>query len=142
MYVDINQHTVRKNGFRPSLEKVKSFLQKSFGGSFEETPHAVQVEYGGKIDVDLLLSPYWSDPHQLYDFLRQVPEAKRFRLVTCMEYCLYVCDVECCTINFRFSVSAAKWQVEFFQKQPNQVSDTLEEKMLHEEKCLLHVLQY
>lgn len=130
---------MRENGYQAWLEKLKHFLQQSLGRKFkldQLTPHAVQFEYEGKIDVDLLLSPYWSDPHQLYDFLRQVPEAKRFRLVTCMEYCLYVCDVECCTINFRFSVSAAKWQVEFFQKQPNQVSDTLEEKNL------LHVLQY
>lgn len=136
---------MKENGYQAWLEKLKHFLQQSLGRKFkldQLTLHAVQFEYEGKIDVDLLLSPYWSDPHQLYDFLRQVPEAKRFRLVTCMEYWLYVCDVECCTINSRFSVSAAKWQVEFFQKQPNQASDTLEEKMLHEEKCLLHVLQY
>ena len=122
MYVDISQYTVRENGFQALLEKMKSFLQRSLGGSYRLTPHAVQFKYDGKIDVDLLLSPYWSDPHQLYKFLGQVPKVKRSMLVTCIVYHLYVCDVECCTI--RFSVSASKWQVEFFQNQPNQVSDT------------------
>ena len=91
---------MRENGYQAWLEKLKHFLQQSLGRKFKldkMTPHAVQFEYGGKIDVDLLLSPYWSDQHQFYDFLGQVPEAKRFRLATCMEYCLYVCDVECCT---------------------------------------------
>ena len=124
MHVDISQHTVRENGFRAWLEKMKSFLQRSFGGSYKLTPHAVQFKYDGKIDVDLLLSPYWSDPDQLYKFLGQIPEAKRSMLVTCIVCHLYVFDVECCTINCRFSVSASKWQVEFFQNQPNQVSDT------------------
>ena len=122
---DVNQYTVRDNGYRAWLGKLQHFLQQSLGRKFkldQLTPHAVQFEYDGKIDVDLLLSPYWSDQHQFYDFLRQVPEANRFRLATCIEYCLYVCDVECCTI--RFSVSASKWQVEFFQSQPSQVSDT------------------
>lgn len=91
MHVDISQYKVRENGFRAWLEKVKSFLQKSFGGSFKVTPHAVQFEYGGKIDVDLLLSPYWSDPHQLYKFLGQVPQAERSKLVRHLYRILSVC---------------------------------------------------
>lgn len=94
MHVDISQYKVRENGFRAWLEKVKSFLQQSLGRNFkleQLTPHAVQFEYGGKIDVDLLLSPYWSDPHQLYKFLGQVPQAERSKLVRHLYRILSVC---------------------------------------------------
>lgn len=92
VHADINQYTVRDNGYQAWLGKLQHFLQQSLGRKFkldQLTPHAVQFQYDGKIDVDLLLSPYWSNQHQLYNFLRQVPEANRFRLATCMEDCLY-----------------------------------------------------
>jgi hypothetical protein len=29
------------------------------------------------VEVDLLVSPYWSDQHELYRFLQRVPKEKR-----------------------------------------------------------------
>ena len=89
MHADIDKDTVIEQGYKAWLKEMKVFLRQSLGEKFkldQLTLHAVQFEYSRKIDVDLLLSPYWSNPKQLYDFLRHVPEAQRSRLVTCTEY--------------------------------------------------------
>ena len=38
-----------------------------------------QVSIGVSIEVDLLVSPYWNDQHEFYNFLRQVPQEERIR---------------------------------------------------------------
>ena len=83
-HADVDAYTVKQNGCEAWLYKLKEFLQQTLGRKFKldgQTPHAVQFVYDGKIEVDLLLSPCWSNPKQLYDFLRTVPKAKQFRLV-------------------------------------------------------------
>jgi len=82
---------VEENGYKALLNKLQAFLEQTLGRKFKytnKTQHAVQFVYDGKIEVDLLLSPYWSNPRLLYDFLRTVPEDKRFRLVKEYGHCL------------------------------------------------------
>jgi len=83
---------VKTNGYEVWLNRLKTFLQQTLGWRFrfdKKTPHAVQFVYDGKIEVDLLLSPYWSNPRLLYDFLGTVPKDKHFRLVKEHGLCLH-----------------------------------------------------
>lgn len=75
---------MKENGYDVWLDRLKAFLQQTLGRRFrfeKKTPHAVQFVYDGKIEVDLLLSSYWSNPRLLYEFLGTVPKDKHFRLV-------------------------------------------------------------
>ena len=61
--------------FQPWLKKLHAFLQKKEGYSFKKmTKRSVQFRYKDKVDVDLLVSPYWNNKHEFYSFLRdEVP---------------------------------------------------------------------
>ena len=68
------------------MDKLKRFLQTTLGSkvdqqSIKQTPYTLQVKYDDRIDVDLLVSPFWAKPSELYQFLREVPESNRIRLV-------------------------------------------------------------
>jgi len=91
-HADIDQYAVEENGYKAWLNKVEAFLRQTLGRKFEfkkKTPHAVQFVYDRKIEVDLLLSSYWSNPRLLYDFLGTVPKDKRFGLVKEYGLCLH-----------------------------------------------------
>jgi hypothetical protein len=62
----------------------------------------LQFKFHNDIDVDLLISPYWGEePDKLHFFLEDLDQNDRNK----------------------FSCSAAKWQVAFFKKQPNEVKE-------------------
>ena len=68
-------------GIKSWLEKIDDFLKRTLGRKYEHqrnTPHAVQFKYDGKIDVDLLISPYWSSKEDFYRFLKTLRPEKRF----------------------------------------------------------------
>lgn len=102
---DIDGHAVlrQRNGFEPWVKKLHAFLSSRLSSRDYNctciTQHSVQFVYKGQVDVDLLVSPYWANQHELYRFLQSVPQQRRQM----------------------FSVCAAKWQVDFFKQQPNEV---------------------
>ena len=80
--LDITGQAVHARGgdFRGWLEKLDAFLATTFRYDYKKTNmtlRSVQFKFKDTIDVDLLVSPYWSDQHELYRFLKQVPAEKR-----------------------------------------------------------------
>lgn len=70
------QDVLERHGFHFWLEQLKTFLNRTLGISAEITPHSVQFDYN-HLEVDLLVSPCWHNPNQLYNFLKTVPINKR-----------------------------------------------------------------
>ncbi len=65
-------------GYESYLHKLRSFLGRVPGVVLKESkPHAVSFEYHG-IDVDLLVSPNWSTPDDLWHFLQDVDQDQIF----------------------------------------------------------------
>lgn len=104
------------NQFRKWLSLLKSFLQKEYGGDFvveKEGIRSLQFRFRNNIDVDLLVSPFWGKdkPTQFYGFLKTIPRDQRDRYSildpqqTPSPRKLFFC---------RFTISACKWQKEFF----------------------------
>ena len=79
--VDISGREVLRSAslFQPWLRKLHAFLQNKQGYSFKKmTKRSVQFRYKDKVDVDLLVSPYWSNKDEFYMFLRdEVPRDRR-----------------------------------------------------------------
>ena len=65
--------------FQPWLRKLHAFLKHKWGYSFKKmTKRSVQFRYKDKVDVDLLVSPYWNSKDEFYEFLRdEVPCDRR-----------------------------------------------------------------
>jgi hypothetical protein len=65
--------------FQKWLRKLHAFLKKKQGYSFKNmTKRSVQFRYKDKVDVDLLVSPYWNNKDEFYMFLRDdVPRDRR-----------------------------------------------------------------
>ena len=68
--------------FKPWLKKLHDFLQNTLGlrnyRFIRMTQRSVQFNYKEKVDVDLLLSPYWNNKDEFYTFLlREVPSYQR-----------------------------------------------------------------
>ena len=62
------------------LDIVQSFLDRKLPAKItdkDRTKYSFQFKYNMKLDVDLLVSPFWRDKHDLYEFLNSVPEKKR-----------------------------------------------------------------
>lgn len=81
---DIDPHEVRDKGYTKWLDMLDSFLKETIASKYtykRTTRFAVQFLYDGKIDVDLLVSPYWGEvPQPLYRFLEnEVRPKERFR---------------------------------------------------------------
>lgn len=102
-HAGITAQEIKTNGYTSWLSKLEWFLKETLGRrldrqSFTKTPHAVQFKYNGMIDVDLLLSPFWNDHYEVYDFLKSVPEAKRFRWVITINYVCKILNlcIKCC----------------------------------------------
>ena len=67
-------------GFRPWLQLLKTFLERTLYISVEMFPHSVQFDYvhrGCTLEVDLLVSPYWNNQKEFYSFLKSVPVHKQ-----------------------------------------------------------------
>ena len=71
-----------RHGYERWLTKLHLFLEETIPEKYHHsktTPHAVQFVYKGRIDVDLLVSPFWQSPEDLYRFLKSVrPKKKQF----------------------------------------------------------------
>ncbi|XP_064392105.1 2'-5'-oligoadenylate synthase 1-like [Halichondria panicea] len=97
---DLDPHKVLEQGYGHWLEKLEKFLKKNSDVQFKNrTPHSVQFRYKDLIDVDMLVTPWWDSVSQLSLFLDKIPVQKRYS----------------------FSIGASKWQVQFMQKQDNEV---------------------
>ena len=69
--------------FKPWLRKLHDFLQNTLGRNYRYirmTQRSVQFNYKEKVDVDLLVSPYWNNKDEFYTFLlREVQAYQRDR---------------------------------------------------------------
>ena len=64
------------------LRELLGFLSTTLGRKFElikSTPRMVQFRYDRKIDVDLLISPFWSSRDELYQFMRTLHKDDRYK---------------------------------------------------------------
>ena len=73
--------------------QLKEFIQRAFGRDctrLDSNKHSVQFRFQDMIDVDLLVSPYWSDNPRtavrqdlaaFYRFLQRVPQHLRMQYV-------------------------------------------------------------
>lgn len=80
--IDVNGDEIlrQETKFQPWLKKLHMFLTHTLGQDYiyiQMTARSVKFKYKRMIDVDLLVSPYWSDQHELYRFLKTLPENKR-----------------------------------------------------------------
>jgi len=67
--------------FKHWLTKLDRFLEGHFRQSYSKTrmtQRSLQFEYGG-IEVDLLVSPYYDQPHEFYQFLKKIHPDERDR---------------------------------------------------------------
>lgn len=102
---DLEAHAVVQHGYRGWLGRINVFLQedpelKDFYSFHNLTRQALQFSVEG-IEVELLLSPHWARPGDLYGFLHTTKPQNRDK----------------------FLCSAAKWQVIFFKQQPSLTKD-------------------
>lgn len=67
-----------KTLFQPWLNQIQSFLEKNRWYQFKlKTTRSIQFSYKDKVDVDLLVIPYWDSKDQFYNFLsREVPRER------------------------------------------------------------------
>ena len=71
--------------FQPWLSQLKQFIDRIQGFTLKfprsvdrfSVQFSYEVSHRLLIDVDLLVSPYWNEPQDFYDFLRQVPRDDR-----------------------------------------------------------------
>ena len=70
---------MRYMGFGKWLDKLQQFLETLRNVKItKRTKYSVQFKYDGLIDVDLLVSPFWNNQDEFYDFLRGVPQEERY----------------------------------------------------------------
>ena len=83
---DISAENVLKHGYgyKGTLDAIDSYLAGIFPRKYKfekatptSTPCALQFTFKGYLEVDLLVSPFWQSPKQLFDFLHTVPEDGR-----------------------------------------------------------------
>jgi hypothetical protein len=98
---------IRQNGFHYWTAQLKEFIEREFGISstipgynHRSVQFACQYE-GVRLEVDLLVSPYWDPPSDFYQFLRRVPRPH----------------------HHIFTVCASKWQVKFFDGVENEAKE-------------------
>jgi hypothetical protein len=95
------------NGFGNWTSQLKVFIEKEFGiKSYTPGYNNRSVQFkcsyqGVNLSVDLLVSPFWSDPREFYQFL--VPLSRERRKM--------------------FTVCASKWQIEFFNRVDSQAKE-------------------
>jgi len=74
---------MRSSGFRSWLDRLQQFLETQHRRVriTNRTNHSVQFKFDDIIDVDLLVSPCWSDQQEYYDYLRSVRVEDRYERV-------------------------------------------------------------
>ncbi len=83
--VGITPQDVKAAGYQYDrwLRHLKKFLEERMAGrvgNIRLSRFAVQFDYdNGTIDVDLLVSPYWEEPADFYDFLGTIKKKHRFK---------------------------------------------------------------
>ena len=77
--VDIEPEDVLKEGYGEWLDYLKTFIETHFGEVVTKTKgeRSIQFRFNDVIDVDLLVSPYWEDQHELYRFLNGIRGRKK-----------------------------------------------------------------
>lgn len=79
---------VRRSGrmFEPWLRQLKELIERVDGVTLMRQSKQFSVQFsfdynhqGSPVDVDLLISPYWNNPEELYNFLRSVPQEERMK---------------------------------------------------------------
>ena len=70
--------------FRPWISQLEEFICRVKGVSvqhadFFSVNFSYEVSQGLSLEVDLLVSPYWSTPQEFYQFLREVPKQERIK---------------------------------------------------------------
>ena len=78
----MNQDKILKDGYDFWLNILESFLDRKFPYQLTEkkrTAHSLQFTFDRDLPVDMLVSPNWKSPNELYQFLqhRDTPPAKR-----------------------------------------------------------------
>ena len=91
MYIDFTGMDVLQSGrmFEPWLHHLKEFIAEMDGVTLKRQSSNAQqfsVEFtfdynhrGSPIEVDLLISTYWNNPEEFYNFLRRVPKEERMK---------------------------------------------------------------
>ena len=73
---------LQPNAFQSWVRELHAFLSSKLGHNYGHqgmTKRSVQFVYKGRVEVDLLVSPYWENQHKLYRFLQSLPQEKRSR---------------------------------------------------------------
>ena len=68
------------NGFDNWLKILVNLLKRKLPGSLTDinkTSKSLQFKFEDKIDVDMLVSPFYREPHTLYRFLQGIEPKKR-----------------------------------------------------------------
>lgn len=80
----ISADKVLSSGYEKWLDLLTRFLQsaptlheKVYG--LKQTTYSVQFTYKGYIEVELLVSPFWYRPDDLYGFLNRLQRDKLYR---------------------------------------------------------------
>jgi hypothetical protein len=95
------------NGFGNWTSQLKEFIEREFGiTSYTPGYNNRSVQFkcsyqGVNLSVDLLVSPFWSNPREFYQFLESLSRERR--------------DI--------FTVCASKWQIEFFKRVDSQAKE-------------------
>ena len=79
--VDLTGHQIVKEGFDSALGLLESVLDRKNPHMLSErhrTARSRQFKFEGKIEVDMLVSPYWGQkPQEFYQFLQEINPSKR-----------------------------------------------------------------
>ncbi len=86
--LDLHHEDVIRDGYKNILDKIESYLSEnlSYGYTFIDyhrfdkkkvaLKFSCNIPDGGKIDIDLLLSPYWEKRESYYRDLRGIEDPK------------------------------------------------------------------
>lgn len=83
VFTDVDPQEVCRNGFHGYLQVPEDYLDRKIPSKTSQkrrTAHSIQFLYDRKVDVDMLISPFWSEPRKLYEFLETIPsQRERFK---------------------------------------------------------------
>lgn len=86
--VDITGQNIKDARYARWLVQLYDFLQATYkhGCAFKQRRdginRSVQFTFKDTIDVDLLVSPYWRDQYEFYEFLKGIPPMERKKCVS------------------------------------------------------------
>lgn len=75
---DVDTHTMRYQGYGKWLEKLEAFLiTQPKVENLTRNKFLIEFRFADLIDVDVMVSPFWNNQHEFYDFLRGIPKEER-----------------------------------------------------------------